>query len=142
MNKKVKILGICLIIVSIFTFFIIQPNEKEKMVQVNAPTTLSNQKISWGIKREKDHVQPDLGRKNKEIIYQYEGIPIGNKDKKYVYLTFDEGYEAGYTPRILEILKQNDVKAAFFITAHFVNTQEQLVKQMIDEGHTVRKSYS
>ena len=142
MNKKVKILGICLIIVSIFTFFIIQPNEKEKMVQVNAPTTLSNQKISWGIKREKDHVQPDLGRKNKEIIEQYEGIAIGNKDKKYVYLTFDEGYEAGYTPRILEILKQNDVKAAFFITAHFVNTQEQLVKQMIDEGHTVRKSYS
>ena len=63
MNKKIKILGICLIIVSIFTFFIIQPNEKEKMVQVNAPTALSNQKISWGIKREKDHVQPDLGKK-------------------------------------------------------------------------------
>ena len=39
-----------------------------------------------------------------------------NKEKKYVYLTFDMGYEAGYTEKILEVLKQNNVKATFFIT--------------------------
>ena len=38
---------------------------------------------------------------------------------------------------ILEILKNNQVKATFFITAHYVNTQEELVKQMIEEGHIV-----
>ncbi len=43
----------------------------------------------------------------------------------------------GYTEKILEVLKQNDVKACFFITAHFLNTQPELVKKMIDEGHTV-----
>ena len=50
---------------------------------------------------------------------------------------FDEGYEAGYTKEILDVLKENDVKATFFLTAHYVNTQEELVKQMIDEGHII-----
>ena len=57
--------------------------------------------------------------------------------KKNIYLKFDEGYEAGYTPKILDVLKQNNVKATFFITAHYLNTQSDLVKQMIDEGHIV-----
>jgi peptidoglycan-N-acetylmuramic acid deacetylase len=63
---------------------------------------------------------------------------MGNSEKKYVYLTFDEGYEAGYTNRILQILKDNDVKAAFFLTGHFINTQEEIVKQMIEDGHIIR----
>lgn len=144
MNKKIKFFSILLVSITVFvfTFFIMQPNEKSKLIQVNAGTTLSNQKICWGIKRVANHAQPDLGSKNKNVIDTYQGIAMGNKDKKYVYLTFDEGYEAGYTPKILEVLKQNNVKAAFFITAHFVNTQEQLVKQMIDDGHIVRKPHS
>ena len=47
------------------------------------------------------------------------------------------GYEAGYMEKILEVLKQNNVKACFFITAHYLNTQPDLVKRMIDEGHIV-----
>lgn len=43
----------------------------------------------------------------------------------------------GYTKQILEVLKENQVKATFFITAHYVNTQPDLVKQMIEEGHIV-----
>ncbi len=62
---------------------------------------------------------------------------MGNNEKKYVYLTFDEGYEAGYTPRILQVLKENEVSATFFITAHYVNTSEELVKEMIENGHIV-----
>ena len=37
----------------------------------------------------------------------------------------------------LETLKNNQVKAAFFITAHYVNSQPDIVKQMINEGHIV-----
>src|SRR5699024_1595747 len=68
---------------------------------------------------------------------EYEGMCLGNKESKNVYLTFDEGYEAGYTSKILAVLKENQVPAAFFITAHYLNTQPDLVKQMIDEGHIV-----
>ena len=72
-----------------------------------------------------------------KILEENNGICLGKDTEKIIYLTFDEGYEAGYTPKILESLKNNDVKATFFITAHFVNTQPELVKQIIDEGHIV-----
>lgn len=58
---------------------------------------------------------------------------MGNSSKKYVYLTFDEGYEAGYTEKILDSLKEENVKATFFITAHYVNTASDIVQRMIDE---------
>ena len=62
---------------------------------------------------------------------------MGNKESKNIYLTFDLGYEAGYTEKILDVLKENDVKACFFITAHYFNTHSELVKRMIEEGHDV-----
>ena len=62
---------------------------------------------------------------------------MGNKDSNSIYLTFDLGYEAGYTEHILDVLKENNVKAAFFITGHYLNTQTDLVKRMIEEGHIV-----
>ena len=62
---------------------------------------------------------------------------MGNDENRYIYLTFDMGYEAGYTGKILEVLKNNNVSATFFITAHYLNTQPELVKRMIDEGHIV-----
>lgn len=98
---------------------------------------LSNQKIGWGIKRAENHEQPDLGSVNLQLINKYDGIAIGNKDKKYVYLTFDNGYEAGYTSKILDTLKENKVSATFFVTAHYLNTAGDLVKRMINEGHIV-----
>lgn len=102
---------------------------------------VSNKKIGWGIKRENNHEQPDLGAKNIKLLNENNGIALGNKESKKIYLTFDEGYEAGYTKQILEILKNENVKATFFITAHYVNTQPELVEQMIKENHIVRKSY-
>ncbi len=62
---------------------------------------------------------------------------MGNSEDKYIYLTFDLGYEGGYTEKILDVLKENNVKACFFITAHYLNTTEDLVKRMIEEGHDV-----
>ncbi len=62
---------------------------------------------------------------------------MGNSEEKYIYLTFDLGYEGGYTEKILDVLKENNVKACFFITAHYLNTTEYLVKRMIEEGHDV-----
>ena len=58
-------------------------------------------------------------------------------EKKYVYLTFDLGYEAGYTEKILDALKENNVQGTFFITAHYVNSASDILKRMIDEGHIV-----
>lgn len=115
--------------------------EKSGIIQTNSNIQeiegLSNKKIGWGIKRNDNHEQPDVGSKNREILDKYNGYCLGNKDSKKVYLTFDEGYEAGYTEKILAVLKENDVKATFFITAHYVNTKPELVQKMIDEGHII-----
>ena len=111
-------------------------NEDAKTVATST-TALSNKTIGWGIKRAENHAQPDLGSENKALIEKYDGIAMGNKESKNVYLTFDLGYEAGYTAKILDTLKANKVPACFFITAHYLNTQPDLVKRMIDEGHIV-----
>ena len=59
------------------------------------------------------------------------------ENSNYVYLTFDEGYENGYTPKILDTLKEKNVKAVFFITAQFFRENPDLIQRMIDEGHVV-----
>ncbi len=134
--KKIKIGTIFLLTIGIFSLSVISMQKGKATISTNS-TALSNKKIGWGIKRSDNHDQPDVGADRKKTLEANNGICLGNKDKKYIYLTFDEGYEAGYTPKILETLKANDVKATFFLTAHFINTQEGLVKQMIEEGHIV-----
>ena len=140
MSKKLKLSSIfCLsILVFVFTFSIIQSNKNNQTITTGSnATSLSNKKIGWGIKRTDNHTQPDVGSVNKSIIDKYNGICLGNNEKKYIYLTFDSGYEAGYTEKILEVLKQNNVPATFFLTAHYINTKPELVKRMIDEGHII-----
>ena len=126
------------IIAFIYTFSVITVNNNlNENVITTSSTSLSNKKIGWGIKRAKNHAQPDLGSKNFELLKNYNGIAMGNSENPYVYLTFDNGYEAGYTNQILDVLKQNNVPAAFFITAHYLNTASDIVQRMIDDGHIV-----
>lgn len=129
-------------IIFTFTFSAIKANEETVATNTGITTNVSNKKIGWGIKRNDNHEQPDVGKVNKSIIDKYNGICLGNKEKKYIYLTFDNGYEAGYTEKILEVLKQNQVPATFFLTAHYINREPELVKKMIEQGHIIRKSYS
>ena len=129
-NITIMVLLMAVISISVIT------SQKEKAINTNTEV-VSTKKIEWGIKRNDNHEQPDVGSENRKILEENNGICLGNKDSKTIYLTFDEGYEAGYTSEILKILKENDVKATFFLTAHYVNTQEDLVKQMIDEGHII-----
>ena len=56
---------------------------------------------------------------------------------KVLYLTFDAGYENGYTDEILDILKKQEVPAAFFLVGDFLESQADLVRRMAQEGHIV-----
>ena len=134
--KKINYKIISILVIAIFSLSVFSMNQKEKSIETNS-NTISSKKIEWGIKRINNHNQPDVGTANRKILEENAGICLGNSEKKNIYLTFDEGYEAGYTQQILSVLKQNNVKAAFFITAHYVNSQPDIVKQMIDEGHIV-----
>lgn len=138
LKSEYIVLSIATICMIVFSVSVLKANNEAIHVtsqSVNA--SLSNTKIGWGIKRAQNHEQPDLGAKNKELIEKYNGIAMGNSNSKNVYLTFDNGYEAGYTAKILDVLKENNVKATFFITAHYVNTAPELVQRMVDEGHII-----
>ncbi len=76
-------------------------------------------------------MQEKYNRYNADFI-RYEDDVSNN-----VYLTFDEGYENGYTGKILDVLKEKNVKAVFFCTMDYLKSEPDLVKRMIAEGHIV-----
>lgn len=137
MKKEFKIVLTGGLLALIITLSTIGAMKQDNKIETNAEVGISNTKIGWGIKRNDNHEQPDLGAKNKELIEKYNGMALGNSNDKCIYLTFDMGYEAGYTASILDSLKNENVTATFFITAHYLNTASDLVKRMIDEGHIV-----
>ena len=137
LNKcMVIVLNITIVLGFVWAFVATRSNTIEIMETSNIKQ-ISNKKICWGIKKNANHEQPDVGSNNKKILEENNGMCLGNKEEKILYITFDNGYEAGYTNQILDVLKKNEVKATFFITAHYLNTASDLVKRMIEEGHIV-----
>lgn len=61
----------------------------------------------------------------------------GKTGEKTIYLTFDAGYENGYTAVLLDVLKEEKVPAAFFVVGNFIEENPELVKRMTAEGHIV-----
>lgn len=64
-------------------------------------------------------------------------VYMGDPAEKVLYLTFDAGYENGCTAQILDTLGDHNVKAAFFLVGHYMETNPDLVRRMAAQGHTV-----
>ena len=62
---------------------------------------------------------------------------MGDVSQKVIYLTFDCGYENGYTGQILDVLAKHQAPAAFFVVGHMVESAPDLVRRMAEEGHIV-----
>ena len=62
---------------------------------------------------------------------------LGDTSKKVIYLTFDCGYENGYTEQILDALKKHNAPAAFFVVGNMVETAPDIIRRMAAEGHVV-----
>jgi peptidoglycan-N-acetylmuramic acid deacetylase len=93
-------------------------------------------KTNWGLSFKEQGLAPS-GNATTDFLKQYNSYYIGNTEEKKVYLTFDAGYEDGYMPQILDALKNNNVKATFFLVSNFLKTDPDLVKRMVNEGHIV-----
>jgi len=59
----------------------------------------------------------------------------GTTNKKMVSLTFNVDWGEEYLPQLLQILKDENVKATFFVTGRWAEKQPNLVKQILKEGH-------
>lgn len=91
---------------------------------------------NWGMSFQQEG-QPPITNASAEDLAQYNAYYLGDTTKKTIYLTFDAGYENGYTPAILDALKKHNVQAAFFVVGHYLETAPDLVKRMVAEGHVV-----
>lgn len=90
----------------------------------------------WGLGFSEEG-QPPTGMATVEELAEYQAYFLGDTSQKKLYLTFDAGYENGNTEPILDALKKHNVKAAFFVVGHYLETAPELVKRMVEEGHTV-----
>ncbi|MCZ9337977.1 polysaccharide deacetylase family protein, partial [Streptomyces sp. TRM76130] len=55
----------------------------------------------------------------------------------HLVLTFDDGPDPTWTPKVLDVLKKYDAHAVFFVTGTMASRYPELVKRMVDEGHEV-----
>ncbi|MCD5325483.1 MULTISPECIES: delta-lactam-biosynthetic de-N-acetylase [Pontibacillus] len=101
-----------------------------------APDVSAHGSYGWGFSRGGEGEAPDVGKYG-PLLEKYGGYYMDKTDEKVVYLTFDNGYEQGYTDEILDVLKDKEVPATFFVTGHYVNSASDLVKRMVKEGHIV-----
>ena len=100
--------------------------------------------VNWGLSFQQAG-QPPVGNATPEYLAKYNayyragsnGKADDSKSAKPVYLTFDAGYENGYTAEILDILKEKKVPAAFFLVGNYIEENPELVKRMEAEGHIV-----
>lgn len=78
---------------------------------------------------------------NSEEVKMLGGIFIDEKSRengeKKLYLTFDAGYENGNISKILDVMKKENVKGAFFILSNLINKNPDLVRRIAEEGHLV-----
>jgi peptidoglycan-N-acetylmuramic acid deacetylase len=92
----------------------------------------------FGFKKSKNSELPSIDYEGfKGILNKHGAIFLGDTTKKELYLTFDNGYENGYTIKVLDILKDKNVPAAFFVTGHYAKDQPELLKRMVNEGHII-----
>lgn len=116
MCKKISI--ICMLTVSLFAL------------------SLTSQAYGWYFKPQGEGKQPLLCPEA-DFTDKYGVIKIGSPDEKKIYLTFDAGYENGNVEKILDILKENDVKGTFFVLPNIVEKNTDLCRRMKEEGHLV-----
>lgn len=91
---------------------------------------------AWGLSFRTEG-QPPVGTVNRSVLQGYDAAFLGNTEEKVLYLTFDAGYENGCTAQILDILKRQDVPAAFFLVGNYLEKNADLVRRMVSEGHIV-----
>jgi len=143
-NNHIKIIALLLLVLLMLGGCAIYNSEEINeginegaVIDSSGPSAgLSNQKFSWYVVRRPNHQRPQPNTEFTFDLGKYAAYFLG-KDEKVIYLTFDEGYENGYTSVILDILQKHRVPAAFFVTKPYIEKNPELIKRMVAEGHIV-----
>ena len=93
-------------------------------------------KPDWGLGSLKPGEKP-RGNDSAEYLKQYEAYYVGSTNEKVIFLTFDAGYENGYTENVLDVLKKHNVPATFFLLGTYIREHQDIVKRMLADGHII-----
>ena len=115
--------------------------QREMSIRETAGSALENTQAllsaeNWGLGFGTEGTQPS-GTASSDKLKEYNAYYVGDAGEKKIYLTFDCGYENGNTSQILDALKKHDAPATFFVVGHFLESAPEMVKRMVEEGHTV-----
>jgi len=94
---------------------------------------------SWYIKHNTEKAQPEIEKTTEKLLEQYDAYYVDKAKKdstdKVIYLTFDAGYANENVNKVLDILKQEEIKGAFFILSHLIESHPEIVSRIADDGH-------
>lgn len=136
-RQRIKLAGtLCLLAAMFFVgrgAAMLREDSATKPVTNNS---IAAQTDNWGLGFGADGTKP-TGNVTPDELKTYDAYYVGSGDDKVIYLTYDCGYENGNTAPILDALKKHNAPATFFVVGHFLETAPDLVKRMVEEGHTV-----
>ena len=104
------------------------------LLQTNV--SADSKRIDWFFKSKGSNTRPEI-MGGEQIEGLENCLYLGPEGDKTVYLTFDAGYSNENVESILDTLKENNIKAAFFILPGIIKNSPEIVKRMADEGHLV-----
>ena len=126
--------GVCALFAALF---ILLPQSEPSAAQTGAEAETASASVTdWGLSFQTNG-QPPVGNASSEELAQYRAYYLGDTEQKTIYLTFDAGYENGYTATILDTLKKHNVPACFFVVGNYIDSAPELVQRMVAEGHIV-----
>ncbi len=105
-------------------------------LQCIVPVDAENTGFGWYCAHAPNGKQPTVATEL-AFVEEVDGYYLDHDGGQVIYLTFDAGYENGNIAKVLDILREEDVKATFFVLAHLVKEEPDLIRRMVEEGHTV-----
>lgn len=121
-----------------------QEQQETKEIEQISLEGLDTETKGWGPGGNVNDKNVPTGSTMYQDKYGHLGADFIRTDSDAIFLTFDEGYEypdanspTGNTAQILDILKEKNVKAVFFVTLPYAKTNPDLINRMINEGHII-----
>ncbi|MCR5690684.1 MAG: polysaccharide deacetylase family protein [Eubacterium sp.] len=132
--KKSKIICLLLTLSMILSNLSGEELQAKRKLKSYSTTT-----YGWGLSQNTSHQKPGGSGPRGWKMKRADAFYVGKQSKKdkTIYLTFDCGYEGGYTKKILKTLKKHNVKATFFVTEPYIKEATKIVKMMKKQGHLV-----
>lgn len=127
---------ICLLVLFAVLFFAGRGVAKIQTERSMGVFSVAAQADNWGLGFGAEGAQP-TGNATADELKQYDAYYVGDAEEKVIYLTFDCGYENGYTESILDALKKHEAPATFFVVGHFLESAPDIAKRIAEEGHAV-----